>query len=541
MDVAAGCVYDISRHLEDSSVLTDQAACRNLLAKVMNMVSRGIDVSCLSPHIAKLLAHHDPLVKKVACEFMCDQIEKNSEMVLLVINSLLRDCKDSSPMTRGLSLRTLCSLRQESASEHILQAIQHGLNDHSSYVRRIAVLSCIRLYHLSPESILDAGIIDKLYCLIRDSDPIVAVNCLMALEEILKDEGGVVINQKMAYHLLLTLPKLTTWGRSYVLSLLKKYVPKSEDELFGILNVLDDYLKESTYSVFMSSLELFLHLITAMPHLKDEALNRCKDMFVSGLNSGNIELTYSIILFIENFLVCSKDIFSQYHLAFFCRFKEPPYLKMRKIEILPLLVTSSNFAEILDELRMYCSEVSSNVSFCAMKAIGKVAKQDPQYFEYCIKKLEELLEIPEQSVQANVFQVLELLDLSSYGQLENLMKSICSRENLNPSNENGCCAKLFLLGEYGYMLQSSPYAIQQFIDNCIEECTDIMKAYLLTAVMKLFLSRPAECQHMLGALLETCSLSRNKDLNSKALFYYKLLKQGPEHAKLVVLNRNITN
>ncbi|CAI9716867.1 AP-4 complex subunit beta-1 isoform X1 [Octopus vulgaris] len=537
MDVAAGCLNEIIRHLEDPTVLSDQTACRNLLAKVMNLISRGIDVTSLSPHIAKLLAHHDPLVKKFACEFVCVQIEKSSDLVLLVINSLLRDCKDSSPMTRGLSLRTLCSLRQESASEHILQAIQNGLNDHSSYVRRIAALSSIRLHHLNPESILDTGIIDKLYSLIRDPDPIVVVNCLMALEEILKDEGGVVINQKMSYHLLITLPKFTNWGRTYVLSLLKKYVPKSEDEVFNILNILDDYLKETTYSVFMSSLELFLHLITAMPHLKNEVLNQCKEMFVSGLNSGNIELTYSIILFIENFLDSSKSIFSQYHKAFFCRFKEPPYLKMRKIEILPSLVTSTNFPEILDELRMYCSEVSSNVSFCAMKAIGKIAKQDSLYFEYCIKKLEELLEIPEQSVQANVFQVLELLDLTSYVHLENLMRSICSRENLNPANENGCCANLFLLGEYGYMLESSPYAIQEFIENYIEECTDTMKAYLLTAVMKLFLTRPAECQHMLGGLLEICSVSRNKDLNSKALYYYNLLKQGPENAKRIVLNK----
>lgn len=38
--------------------------------------------------------------------------------------------------------------------------------------------------------------------MLRDQDPIVVVNCLRALEEILKKEGGVVINKPIAHHLL---------------------------------------------------------------------------------------------------------------------------------------------------------------------------------------------------------------------------------------------------------------------------------------------------------------------------------------------------
>ncbi len=41
---------------------------------------------------------------------------------------------------------------------------------------------------------------NELYALLRDPDPVVAVNCLRALEEILKDEGGVVINKPIAHH-----------------------------------------------------------------------------------------------------------------------------------------------------------------------------------------------------------------------------------------------------------------------------------------------------------------------------------------------------
>lgn len=48
----------------------------------------------------------------------------------------------------------------------------------------------------------DATVVNELYSLLRDPDPVVMVNCLRALEEILKEEGGVAINKPIAHHLL---------------------------------------------------------------------------------------------------------------------------------------------------------------------------------------------------------------------------------------------------------------------------------------------------------------------------------------------------
>lgn len=48
----------------------------------------------------------------------------------------------------------------------------------------------------------DGAVVNELYSLLRDPDPVVMVNCLRALEEVLKDEGGVVINKPITHHLL---------------------------------------------------------------------------------------------------------------------------------------------------------------------------------------------------------------------------------------------------------------------------------------------------------------------------------------------------
>lgn len=58
------------------------------------------------------------------------------------------------------------------------------------------------LFHAACCSVPDASVVNELYSLLRDPDPVVMVNCLRALEEILKEEGGVAINKPITHHLL---------------------------------------------------------------------------------------------------------------------------------------------------------------------------------------------------------------------------------------------------------------------------------------------------------------------------------------------------
>lgn len=63
------------------------------------------------------------------------------------------------------------------------------------------VMSCSHVHQLCSAP-ADATVVNELYSLLRDSDPVVVVNCLRALEEILKEEGGVAVNKSIAHHLL---------------------------------------------------------------------------------------------------------------------------------------------------------------------------------------------------------------------------------------------------------------------------------------------------------------------------------------------------
>lgn len=165
----------------------------------------------LFPAVIKHLSSSDLLTKKLVCWFIRDN-GQNQEFILLAINTLVKDCSDPNPLIRGFSLKTLTSIPHSFVLDHSLPLVRKGLEDSSVYVRRAAVLSCVSLYGVNSELLLENGIVDKLYNAIRDSDSVVVVNSLLALDEILGTEGGVVINHNIAVYLLNKLQASTVTG-----------------------------------------------------------------------------------------------------------------------------------------------------------------------------------------------------------------------------------------------------------------------------------------------------------------------------------------
>ena len=86
-------------------------------------------------------------------QYVTHQAHLNPELALLAINTLSRDCRDESPLVRGLALRCLSSLRLPKLVDYLLPLIQEGLNDPSPYVRKTAVISVIKLHKISPETV----------------------------------------------------------------------------------------------------------------------------------------------------------------------------------------------------------------------------------------------------------------------------------------------------------------------------------------------------------------------------------------------------
>lgn len=98
-------------------------------------------------------------------------------------------------MVRGLALRSLTGLRLMSVLEYVLAPLRAALTDSSGYVRQAAVIGVLKVFHLSPSSVKDGGLVDVLYGMLRDREPQVVINCISVLNEILAEEGGIAVNQ----------------------------------------------------------------------------------------------------------------------------------------------------------------------------------------------------------------------------------------------------------------------------------------------------------------------------------------------------------
>uniref|UniRef100_A0A8C5L1S3 AP complex subunit beta n=1 Tax=Jaculus jaculus TaxID=51337 RepID=A0A8C5L1S3_JACJA len=496
-------VKELKKALCNPHVQADRLRYRNVIQRVIRHMTQGLDMSGVFMEMVKASATVDIVQKKMVYLYMCTYAPLKPDLALLAINTLCKDCSDPNPVVRGLALRSMCSLRMPGVQEYIQQPVLNGLRDKASYVRRVAVLGCAKMHNLHGDSEVDGALVNELYSLLRDQDPIVVVNCLRSLEEILKQEGGVVINKPIAHHLLNRMSKLDQWGQAEVLNFLLRYQPRSEEELFDILNLLDSFLKSSSPGVVMGATKLFLILAKKFPHVQTDVLVRVKGPLLAACSSESRELCFAALCHVRQILHSLPGHFSSHYKKFFCSYSEPHYIKLQKVEVLCELVNDENVQQVLEELRGYCMDVSADFAQAAIFAI------------VVVQTFRDLVWLCPQCTEA-VCQALP-------GCEENIQ------------DNEGKQALIWLLGVHGERIPNAPYVLEDFVENVKSETFPAVKMELLAALMRLFLSRPAECQDMLGRLLYYC-IEEEKDMavRDRGLFYYRLLLVGIDEVKKVL-------
>lgn len=144
---------------------------RELFKKVISYMTIGIDVSSVFGEMVMCSATSDIVLKKMCYLYVGNYAKVNPDLALLTINFLQRDCKDADPMIRGLALRSLCSLRVTNLVEYLVGPLGAGLKDSSSYVRMVAAMGVLKLYHISASTCVDADFPAMLkHLLLNDPD-----------------------------------------------------------------------------------------------------------------------------------------------------------------------------------------------------------------------------------------------------------------------------------------------------------------------------------------------------------------------------------
>lgn len=395
-------------------------------------------------------------------------------------------------MIRGLALRSLTSLRLRSILEYVIQPLKAGLTDSSGYVRAAAVVGVLKVFHLSPDTVRESDLVDVLYNMVRDRDAQVVSNALLALNEMLADEGGVALNQAMAHHLLNRIREFSDWGQCTVIDLLtKKYVPANEDELFGIMNLLDVCLKVANSAVVLGTTACFIKMTAGLPDVQRQVFLRLKTPLLTLMASSSPELAYAVLSHVALIVDRAPGVFDDDFKAFFCKYTEPGAVKALKMGVLPKVASPGNAREIVAELTEYVTGVDAELSRTAVRSIGAIAVlvPVPAVVDGVVEALLECVEADAEYVRAETVMVTQELLRVHPDRAASVIPSLhrCLKRMEDPA---GKAAVIWMIGEYGQLIDDAPYLLEPLVDGVRAEESVAVKSELLAATMKLFFKRP---------------------------------------------------
>ncbi|CAI5729616.1 unnamed protein product [Peronospora farinosa] len=566
-DKKKGEVNELKNLLREVTVEKDVKRKREIIKKVIAYMTLGIDVSRLFSEMVLCVDTKDLISKKMVYLYLTNYAQKNSELAIMCINTLLNDCRNEDPMVRGLALRSLCSLRLDSILEYIHDPLQASLTDTSAYVRKTGVIGILKVYSLNPEIIKESDMIDTLYNMIRDRDPQVVSNCLVALNEIMTDEGGIAINQPIVMHLLSRISDFNEWGQCNILQIVAKYKPAGPDEVFTIMNTLEQCLRVSSSAVVLGTAKCFFNLTQArgMEQIQDQVFERMRQPLLTLMAGGSHEINYCVLHHILLLVGKKPQVFSRDYRQFYNRYNEPTHVKYVKIDILALVADGANVADIVTELSEYVTDVDQELARRAIHAIAGVAVSPNlsvntvlhQYpggsnvpEAYGQQAAQQLMEQMQDHIMDTMVDFLELdLDyvrdeslvvmkdlLRKYPEKRHDVLPVLARIVAAVEQPTAKAAVVWMLGEFGQDLRRAPYVLEKLIDDFSSEAAPSVLLELLAATMKLFFKRPPEMQSMLGRLLSSAiNDSNHQDVRDRALLYYRLLGQQPtEQAAAIV-------
>ncbi|XP_047327888.1 beta-adaptin-like protein A [Impatiens glandulifera] len=532
------------RKLAGSRVAGIDDSKRELFKKVISYMTIGIDVSSLFSEMVMCSATSDIVLKKMCYLYVGNYAKHNPDLALLTINFLQRDCKDQDPMIRGLALRSLCSLRVANLVEYLVGPLASGLIDKNGYVRTVTTIGVLKLYHISAATCLDSDFPATLkHLMLTDSDPQVVANCLSSLQEIWGLEASkseeasreleALLSKPTIYYFLNRIREFSEWAQCFVLELVSKYVPSDSNEIFDIMNLLEDRLQHANGAVVLATVKLFLQLTLSMTDVHQQVYERIKAPLLTLVSSGSPEQSYAVMGHLHLLVMRAPMLFSSDYKHFYCQYVDPFYVKKLKLEMLTAVANESNTYEIVTELCEYVANVDIPIARESIRAVGKIALQ--QYdVNAIVDRLLQFLEMEKDYVTAETLVLVKDL-LRKYPQWSNgciaVVGNISSKSIQEPKAK---AALVWILGEYAQEMQDAPYVLESLVDSWEEEHSAEVRLHLLTAVLKCFLVRPPETQKALGAALAAGLADFHQDVHDRALFYYRILKKDASLAERVV-------
>mmetsp|Transcript_27540 Transcript_27540/g.42339 ORF Transcript_27540/g.42339 Transcript_27540/m.42339 type:complete len:893 (-) Transcript_27540:63-2741(-) len=506
--------------------------------KVIASMTVGKDVSMLFTDVLNCVQTGNIELKKLVYLYLINYAKSQPELTLLAVNTFVKDANDPNPLIRALAVRTMGCIRVDRITEYLCEPLSRALRDEDPYVRKTAAVCVAKLYDIAPALVQERGFLEVLHDLISDSNPSVVANGVAALSEIAETSGRDVmkISASVLQKLLAALNECTEWGQVFILDSLAKYAPADSREAEGIIERVTPRLQHANSAVVMSAVKVILSYMESMGSNADAIRNLTRKLappLVTLLNS-EPEIQYVALRNINLIVQKRPNILENEIKVFFCKYNDPIYVKMEKLEIIIKLVSEKNIDQVLLELKEYATEVDVDFVRKSVSAIGRCAVKLERAAERCIGVLLELIQTKVNYVVQESVIVIKDIFRRYPNRYESIIATLC--DNLDTLDEPLAKASMiWIIGEYAERIDNADELLDTFLES-FEEEDPAVQLQLLTATVKCFLKNPEDTQDMVQRVLDMATEeSDNPDLRDRGFVYWRLLSTDPEAAKMVVL------
>lgn len=510
---------------------------REAVKKVIAAMTIGKDVSALFSHVVKCMETQNIELKKLVYLYIINYARTLPDHALMAVNSFRKDARHpSNPLVRALAVRTMGYIRVPTIIEYLCEPLRDALKDKDPYVRKTAVLCVAKLYDISPDLVEDDDFMNSLIELLSDGNAQVVANTVATIAEITELRGRPIaqLNNTLVTTILAALNECTEWGQVFILDFIASYTPNDSKEAEAIIERVVPRLAHANPAVVLSAAKVILKLMD-MISATDTIRNLTKKLAPSliTLISSEPEIQYVALRCINLIVQKRPQLLEKEVRVFFCKYNDPSYVKLEKLEIMIRLVDSRNVEQVLHELKEYATEVDVEFVRKAVRCIGRVAIKLDKAVDKCVSTLMELITLGKDYLVQEIIIVIRDIFRKYPNRYEMVIKDIFA--SIQQLDDNEAKASLiWIIGENADKIADSPAQLKNFIDNFTDEPASV-QFQILTATVKLFLKRPDEAEELITTLLQTATECSNPDLRDRAYIYWRLLSIDPEGTKDIVL------
>lgn len=255
------------------------------------------------------------------------------------------------------------------------------------------------------------------------------------------------------------------------------------------------------------------------------------------LLSSEPEMQYVALRNINLVLQRRPEVLTQDMRVFFCKYNDPQYVKLEKLDIMVKLASEKNAEQVLSELKEYANEVDVDFVRRSVAAIGRCAIKIQAASDRAVDILLELVRGKVNYVVQEAVVALKDILRKYPHTYESVIPALC--ESIDLLDEPYSKASLiWMVGEYAELVDNAQSLLGSFLVNFREESATA-QLQLLTATVKLFLKKPAQAQDTVQSVLQTASqLLENPDLRDRAYIYWRLLSTNPQAAKVKLISHS---